>query len=388
MNKLKNKVFIVLICILSFFLILGIFLFNNQIYQREYKSIEINLNTINDSRNKENFDNMKFLDYEVYTILLNNSSIYKIINHNYIDSNYDIESVIYKIINSNKSYEIDLYHKNYAYNFINDNVLIVINTTNINIKLKRILYASVFIFIISEILIVLICLLLTDWITKPASEALKKQKEFIADASHELKTPLAVIMASSDSLKVNKDNIKYLDNIKFETDRMNKLISSLLELSKLENTKELEMKEENLSKIVEKIALTFEAIAYEESITIETDIESNINYKCNKEEIEKVISILIDNAIKHSNKNTNIDVYLYKIRNNICIKVINTGEGIKPGEEELIFERFYRSDKSRNRESNRYGLGLAIAKNIINLHNGTIKAYSIEGKTTFEIIFK
>ena len=108
----------------------------------------------------------------------------------------------------------------------------------------------------------------------------------------------------------------------------------------------------------------------------------------NKDEIEKVISILIDNAIKHSNKNTNIDIILTKVRNNIVIKVINEGDGIKPGEEELIFERFYRSDKSRNRDSNRYGRGLAIAKNIVEVHKGTIKAYTKDNKTIFEIIFK
>jgi len=169
---------------------------------------------------------------------------------------------------------------------------------------------------------------------------------------------------------------------------MNKLISSLLELSKLENSKEIEMNDENLSKIVERMALSFDAIAFEQKIKIEISIDKNIIFKCNKDEIEKVISILIDNAIKHSNKNTIINVILNKTRNNINIKVINEGEGIKPGEEELIFERFYRSDKSRNRDSNRYGLGLAIAKNIVEIHKGTIKAYTKDNKTIFEINFK
>jgi len=386
MRNLNRKVFFVILGILSFFLILGITLFNNQIYQREYKSIEMNLNMLDSNRLKD-FDNIKFLDYDIYTVIFNNKDIIKIVNHNYNSTDFDIDKAIKEIVYG-KSNDIRLYSNNYVYKYINSNVLIIINTTNIRNKLRSVLGVSIIIFILSEILIAIISFFLTEWITKPAREAFQKQKDFIADASHELKTPLAVIMASSDSLRVNKDNIKYLDNIKFETDRMNKLISSLLELSKLENAKELEMKEENLSKIVEKIALTFESIAFEETISIETDIEQNINFKCNKEEIEKVISILIDNAIKHSDKNTNIDVYLYKLKNNICIKVINVGEGIKPGDEELIFERFYRSDKSRNREANRYGLGLAIAKNIINLHNGTIKAYSKDGKTTFEIIFK
>ena len=386
MKNLNRKVFFVILGILSFFLIIGITLFNNQIYQREYKSIELNLNLLDSNRIKD-FDNMKFLDYDIYTVIFNNKEIIKIVNHNYNSTEFDIDKAISEIVNG-KSNEINLYFNNYVYKYINNNVLIIINTTNISKKLKSVLGVSIILFILFEILIIIVSFLLTEWITKPARDAFQKQKDFIADASHELKTPLAVIMASSDSLKVNKDNVKYLDNIKFETDRMNKLISNLLELSKLENAKELDMKDENLSKIVEKIALTFESIAFEETISIETDIESNINFKCNKEEIEKVISILIDNAIKHSNKNSNIDVYLYKVKNNICIKVTNTGEEIKPGEEELIFERFYRSDKSRNRESNRYGLGLAIAKNIINLHNGTIKAYSKDNKTTFEIIFK
>ena len=327
------------------------------------------------------------MDYDIYTVIFNNNEIIKIVNHYYNSTEFNIDKAINNILN-NKRMNNNLYFNNYVYKYINNNILVIINTTDISNKLKSILFISMIIFILFFMLIILISYLLTEWITKPARSAFQKQKEFIADASHELKTPLAVIMASSDSLKVNKENTKYLENIKFETERMNKLISSLLELSKLENAKELEMKDENLSKIVERIALTFEAIAFENNITMETDIESNITFKCNKDEIEKVISILIDNAIKHSNKNTNIDIILTKVRNNIVIKVINEGDGIKPGEEELIFERFYRSDKSRNRDSNRYGLGLAIAKQIVHLHKGTIKATSKESKTTFEIIFK
>ncbi len=386
MKNLNKKVFFVLVLIFSFFLLLGIVLFNNQIYQRDYEDIKNNLNSIDINRIQD-LDNLKFLDYDIYTVIFNNNEIIKIVNHYYNSTEFNIDKAINNILN-NKRMNNNLYFNNYVYKYINNNILVIINTTDISNKLKSILFISMILFVLFFMLIILISYLLTEWITKPARSAFQKQKEFIADASHELKTPLAVIMASSDSLKVNKENTKYLENIKFETERMNKLISSLLELSKLENAKELEMKDENLSKIVERIALTFEAIAFENNITIETDIESNITFKCNKDEIEKVISILIDNAIKHSNKNTNIDIILTKVRNNIVIKVINEGDGIKPGEEELIFERFYRSDKSRNRDSNRYGLGLAIAKQIVHLHKGTIKATSKESKTTFEIIFK
>ena len=386
MNNLNRKVFFVILGILSFFLILGITIFNNQIYEREYKNINFNLNKL-DSNRLNDFNNMKFLDYDIYTVIFNNTDEINIIKHNYNSEDFDIKKVIDEILEK-KPHSDNLYFNNYVYKYVKSNVLVIINTTKISNKLRNILGISIIIFILSEILFVIVSFLLTEWITRPASEAFQKQKDFIADASHELKTPLAVIMASSDSIKVNKDSIKYLDNIKFETERMNKLISNLLELSKLENAKKIERKDENISKIVEKIALTFEPIAFEETIQIKTDIEKNTSFKCNKDDIEKVISILLDNAIKHSNKNTSIEVSLHKIKNNICIKVINEGNEIKKGEEELIFERFFRSDKSRNRDANRYGLGLAIAKNIINLHDGTIKAYSKDSKTTFEINFK
>jgi signal transduction histidine kinase len=122
-------------------------------------------------------------------------------------------------------------------------------------------------------------------------------------------------------------------------------------------------------------------------VEIETDIEENINFKCSKDEMERLVSILIDNAIKHSDKETAIRVKLYKSKNSINLKVINSGNPIAKGDEEKIFERFYRADKSRERSENRYGLGLAIAKKIVTNHGGTIKASSNDNDTEFKVIF-
>lgn len=398
MKKLSKKTFITIFTIISSFLIIGIIIVNIESYHREYENIKRNLTITNPLfKNKEKgfngpeIENMKIIDYQVYTIKLQGSNIEKIINHGE-DNSFDITSTTNKILkdnNTNKLHIGNLYFSKYAYNLRINDSLIIIKTKDINHRLTSLLIYSLITFILIEILIYYISKKITTWITVPALESFNKQKEFIADASHELKTPLAIIMASSDELKEDKKNSKYINNIKYETERMNKLIASLLDLSKLESgvTKNT-FKEENISKIVNKIALTFEGIAYENNLNIKSNIEDNIVLKCNKDEIEKLISIIIDNAIKHSDKNNDISIDMHQIKNSIIIDVTNVGVGINPGEEEKIFERFYRADKSRNRSENRYGLGLAIAKNIVINHNGVITATSKDNKTTFKIILK
>ena len=395
MKALNKKTTLIIFSLLTAFLLLNLIILNATSYKREYEGLERSLNfnerkpDFKDMFVPKELDNMMIMDHEVYTVLLNNNKVTQIIKHSNTTSDFDIKDAVKRIINGNRDYYLgNLYLSKYAFNY-SDNTITVINTSSVRSSLSVLLVGSTIIFLIAEIGIYFVSKKIANWITAPALESFNKQKDFIADASHELKTPLAVIMASSDELKEDKKNAQYVNNIKQESEKMNNLIKSMLDLSKLESgiTKD-SYKEEDLSKIINKVCLTFEAVAFEQEVEISSDIQDNILFNCNKDEIERLISILIDNAIKHSNKKSVIKVITKKEKSNIIISVTNSGDPIKEEDEEKIFERFYRSDKSRKRSENRYGLGLAIAKNIVINHNGTIKAHSEDGKTTFTINLK
>ena len=252
--------------------------------------------------------------------------------------------------------------------------------------LTKTLITTSIIFIFLESCVILTSFILTSWITEPVNESFDKQKRFIADASHELKTPLTVINASVEAY-YNDKNEKWIHNIKEETEKMNKHVIELLDLAKIEANKKILMKEENLSKLTENEILTYESLFYEKKIKLKYNIKKNIKYTCNGDLIRQLLGILIDNSIKHTNENGNVTVNLYKSNKDIILEVKNDGDEIKKEDEQKIFERFYKIDESRNRNENRYGLGLAIAKDIVEKHNAKISANSKNGITTFKVTF-
>ena len=410
MSKLRKKIFWTLFSILSIFLVSILLIFNFQNYNREKVNIEQNLlrmNSIFDkspqnkpdtplfgNEDKQEENPRRFMDVTIYTILLdNNNEIFEIISHTHdglIESN--IKQYALKIIHDNKESCTSigiLYFSNFSYKYEKNNYITIIDTSDINDRLRALLCTSIMIFVLAEIIIIVISKILVSWIIKPVEISFNKQKQFIADASHELKTPLSVIIACAETLEENPKEHKWLENIRNESNRMSKLVTSLLDLAKVEqeNNKKL-YKEVNLSKVVEKSILSFESLAYEKNIKLDYEIEEKIFLKCNSEEIRELLNIMLDNGVKHSSKKGKINVNLSTNKNHIVLEVINKGNPILKGEEEKIFERFYRIDKSRNRNENRYGLGLAIAKNIVTNHNGTITAFSNNQYTTFKVIFK
>ncbi|MBE6741408.1 MAG: HAMP domain-containing histidine kinase [Ruminococcaceae bacterium] len=408
MDKLRKKVFWVIFLILTIFTTSVFAVYNVQQYNGERLEIVRNFTQIErvgkrvdfpdgneppqmpDEPEQRDFKNIRYMDNTVYTVLLNDdNSVSEIVNHSSDDkTDEEIEEIANDILAENRESKIgNLYTCKYSYS-ISNSTLVIIDNENTNSVLLKTLLISFALLIALELLILLISLKITKWIIKPVEESFEKQKQFIADASHELKTPLAVIMASSEALESNPSETKWLENIKSESDRMNKLISDLLELAKSESVDDRsEFKTGNISKTVEKSVLTFEGIMFEKGITLDYSIDENIEIEMNEYKIQQLVSILLDNAIKHSDKNGKINVNLKKDRDIVLI-VSNTGEGIPKGDEEKIFERFYRADESRNRNENRYGLGLAIAKNIALSHNAEISAASDNGTTTFKVVFK
>lgn len=408
MKKLKNKVFFVIFFILTIFLVSILVIFNSQSYGQEVSNIKENLMRMDDVKVKNpvpnnniqsnNFNDEKepkiFMDSTVYTVILGQDfNIVDVVNHttnNVTDD--EIKQIAENIINKNDSKNIqigNLYFDSYSYLFTrNNDSLVIIDNSKAQDKLIQILKTSIFMFAGLELIIILISVNLTKWIIKPVIESFNKQKQFIEDASHELKTPISVIIASAEALENEPEEKKWLDNIKSESERMSNLVSDLLDMAKSENGIKEQYTNENLSKLVERSVLTFESLIYEKDIKLDYNIEENINFTCNSNQIKQVIGNLIDNAIKHSCLKGEIKINLKKEKGNIVLTVTNKGKEIPKEEQEKIFERFYRGDESRNRNENRYGLGLAIAKNIVTNHNGKIGVISENGYTTFKIIFK
>ncbi|MBQ4379169.1 MAG: HAMP domain-containing histidine kinase [Treponema sp.] len=240
---------------------------------------------------------------------------------------------------------------------------------------------SVLLYILSIIVSVLISLPISKFMVKPAKDAFIKQKQFIADASHELKTPIAVIGANIDVLESEIKGNKWLEYIKTENRRMGELVKDLLYLAKNDaGRNELHFFDFDFSNAVENSILPFEVLAFESQKTLELNVQKGIICNGDEKSLKQIFIILVDNALKNSEEGAKITVTANGDDKRIVFKVHNTGAGIPKEELEKIFLRFYRSDYSRARKTGGYGLGLAIARTIAEDHGGTLTANSEVGQ--------
>lgn len=262
-----------------------------------------------------------------------------------------------------------------------ETTVVIIDISNDLSLIANMFKMSIIVVFLSLIFVYLFTYYFSKWAIKPVQTAFENQQRFISDASHELKTPLTVISANADVLESEIGSNKWLDNIKNQSVLMNELVYDLLDLAKLDETREdMVMAEFNLSDTIMSKALEFECTAFESGKTFEQNIGDDIMYTGNEEQIKHLASILIDNAIKHSNENGTVRVTLTTNGNKRIFQVYNTGNTISDEEKLHIFDRFYRSDKSRARATGGYGLGLSIAKSIVDVHSGDIVVDGEEGR--------
>lgn len=246
---------------------------------------------------------------------------------------------------------------------------------------------SVIIGLIGYAVFFLISLLLAKWVTKPVKKAWDEQKQFIADASHELKTPLTIIMTNAEMLNDKScsetERNGFVKNILSTSKRMRGLVESLLELARLDNNKaQIILADVDLSKLINDSILPFEPLFYENDMEISADIENNISVQGDKDKLRQVINILLDNALKYSDTADKVVVKLRRQSSESILSVSSPGIALTNEECRNIFKRFYRMDKARN-DGQSYGLGLSIADSIIKEHNGKIWAESSGGYNAF-----
>ncbi|MCB5950895.1 HAMP domain-containing histidine kinase [Enterococcus sp. BWT-B8] len=223
---------------------------------------------------------------------------------------------------------------------------------------------------------------------EPISESWEKQKQFIADASHELKTPLTTIMTNCDVLEANEDETiksqkEWLGYIRIGTDRMSKLINRLLTLAKIEGMEtKTEKQSFDISAMIHEVMQSMDAAAAIKNLRIERRIEFAGDIYGYVDFLRQVFIILYENAIKYTDESGSIEITVQRMRNRVSCTVKNTGKGISAKDLPHVFDRFYRSDTVRSNDENSYGLGLSIAKSIVEQIDGKITAKSMENEWT------
>ena len=254
------------------------------------------------------------------------------------------------------------------------------NTVNEDILWSFLRTVLIMIGISGTLILLVLSYMLTGKALTPIRETWKRQREFVADASHELRTPLTVIQTNLDAVLSDEEgtvdeNEIWLDNAYSETRVMAKLIDQLLILAKADNNEEkLDISEFSFSEVVENVCQTMEVIAVKKNIEFITNIEDNIIIKADYDKMRRLAVILIDNAVKYTEKGK-VTVSLKTDKNKKILIVEDTGIGINEKDLERIFDRFYRADKARHREGGT-GLGLSIAKWIADKHKYSLTVES------------
>lgn len=249
------------------------------------------------------------------------------------------------------------------------------------------LSSSIFISMIGYLAVAVVVFFCSGKIIKPISESYEKQKRFITDAGHEIKTPLTIINANTDIIESEIGENEYIDDIRIQSKRLSELTNDLVYLAKMEEKdNKIDFIDIPLSDIVKETSEHFISVSQIDNLIFERKIEPMLSTKGNSKELIQLLNVLLENAFKYCSQNGKITLYLSKRNKNNELSITNTtNERIDKNDLNKIFDRFYRSDLSRNSETGGHGIGLSIAKAITLRHNGKITA-ECPTKDTFRII--
>lgn len=224
---------------------------------------------------------------------------------------------------------------------------------------------------IALVLLGVLAWLMAARIVAPLEESYRRQKQFVSDAGHELKTPVAVLNTNLELLARQVGPNPWIANMQYESERMSALIRQLLDLARAENAP-VQFEMLDFSRLVCGETLPFESVAYEQGVTLENNVEEEIWVEGDSVRLKQLVSILLDNAISHSTRGSTVTLTLRREKRQAVLTVCNEGEPIAPDVQAHLFERFYRQDDARGSDGAHYGLGLAIAKAITDSHKGKI----------------
>lgn len=382
MNELKRKMRAMVFGLLSLFVIMLAAAVNGLSYWQQQQEIDESLNSMESalSMGPGNLEEYYYVsDVPAAVVLLDRKSDVQVIlaTEQLKDQSYEITRALYEPDPGS------LYESGWIHRSLEPGIVILLSTAGAARHLRAVLWISLLLALAVEGILWVVVSRLAQRMMEPIQNAFDRQKQFVQDASHELKTPLAVIMASAEAMQSDPDP-RWLDNILSETARMDHLVVSLLDLSKTEQAGLMEAVD--LSQAAEEAALPFESLLYEAGLSLSLQLQPGVMVPGNRAQLVQLVSILVDNALKHGDKGTAVCVQVEAGREAV-LRVTNHGDPIPESEREKIFERFYRVESARTHSQGRYGLGLAIAKNIVQAHHARICAVCHDGLTIFEVRF-
>lgn len=251
---------------------------------------------------------------------------------------------------------------------------------------SKVLNTSIIISVIGVCVVFVLVLIFSKIVTKPVVQTYQKQKSFITDASHELKTPLTIINASCEILEYNDQNNEWIKTIKDQTKRLTDLTNKLVFLSKMdEESKKAMMTDFSLSEVMNEVITSYLPLSVTTNKKIVYNILPNVSMNGDLLMIKEMLNLLIDNAFKYASNNSDININLKTQGKSKIIIISNLAENLPSGDLKILFDRFYRLDSSRNSETGGHGIGLSVVKAIVELHKGKITIFSDGKEITFTI---